>query len=127
MNIFYIFTVSLCVMILMILVKIFQNHVFQIHFLSKLSLKGDEKIQDIIALFVGKYNLYKKIAHLFIFDFLPSYIYEILGKLKDYVARKYYLASSGIRGRRVLRDSGSVSFFLERLAEDKSDVTRRNA
>jgi hypothetical protein len=69
---------------------------------------------------VLRYNRYRKIVKIFLFDFVPSYTYEILVKMKDYVSKKYYMgAYDGFRGRRMLRSSGSVSFFLERLSEEK--------
>ena len=101
--------------------KIFEMKVRKVHFISKGVAKGDESIHKLLAFISFKYRVYKKIAGLFIFDFLPSYTYEILVKLKDYVAKKYYSAGDGFRGRRVLRNNGSVSFFLERLAEKKTD------
>jgi hypothetical protein len=87
--------------------------------MHNLSARGDVVIRQWIAQMVGKWNLYKKIARLFVFDFLPSYIYELLVKAKDYVSKKYYQFGTEFQGRRVLRNTGSVSFFLERLAEEK--------
>jgi hypothetical protein len=101
--------------------KIFEIKVRKIDFISRLFMKGDEKIHELIALAIFKYHNYKKIAGLFIFDFLPSYTYELLVKLKDYVAKKYYSTGDGFRGRRVLRSDGSVSAFLERLSEKRTD------
>ena len=103
--------------------KIFEIKVRKIDFISRMVMKGDEKVHELIALVVFKYHNYKKIAKLFIFDFVPSLAYELLVKMKDYVAKKYYSAGDGLRGRRVLRSNGSVSFFLEKLAEKQTDVT----
>ncbi len=116
------FFVSLVVLCGLILSKLFENKVRKVHLISKLSTKGDEKIHKLIDLFIFKYNRYKKISNIFIFEFLPSYAYEILIKLKDYVSKKYYSAGDEFRGRRVLRSNGSVSFFLERLADDKTST-----
>ena len=69
---------------------------------------------------VFKYNRYKKIINIFIFDFLPSYLHELLSRAKDYVAKKYYQAGDNIRGRRILKNNGAVSSFLEQLSEEKS-------
>lgn len=116
------FIISMCVIGLMLVSKIFEVKVRKIHFLANLFIKGDEKIHKLIGTGVVKYNLYKKIAHFFVFEFLPSYMYEQLVKMKDHVSKKYYSYGDGFRGRRVLRSNGSVSFFLERLAEDRSNT-----
>lgn len=100
--------------------KIFEIKVRKIDFLVKLFLVGDRLIRQLGDILIFKYNRYKKILNIFIFDFLPSYLYELLVKMKDYVAKKYYNAGDNIRGRRILKSNGSVSSFLEQLAEDKS-------
>ena len=101
--------------------KVFEIKVRKINFLATLWMKGDEKIHQFIATTLLKYDHYKKIAHIFVFEFLPSFLYENIIKLKDYISKKYYAAATeGFRGRRVLRTNGSVSFFLERLAETKA-------
>ena len=101
--------------------KIFEIKVRKIDFISDKFAKGDQKIHQVLGVAVFKYHNYRKIAGLFIFDFLPSYTYEVLVKLKDYVAKKYSSAGDGFRGRRILRSNGSVSFFLEKLSEKKTD------
>ena len=113
------FIISLIALSGLVASKIFEIKIRKIHFLAEAFVKGDEKIHDIIDLLVLKYGLYRKIANLFLFDFLPGYLYEVLVKMKDYVAKKYYSAGDEFRGRRVLRSNGSVSFFLERLSEEK--------
>ena len=97
----------------------FEIKIRKIHFISNLFAKGDQGIHAYTDLVVFKYNRYKKITNIFIFEFLPSYLYELLVRMKDHVSKKYYSAGDGFRGRRVLRSNGSVSFFLERLSEDK--------
>lgn len=114
------FFVSLFVLSALIGSKVFEIKVRKIDVLSNLFSKGDEKIHKLIELATFKYNRYKKIAHIFVFEFLPSYAYEILVKMKDYVSKKYYSSADNFRGRRVLRSNGSVSFFLERLSDDKN-------
>ena len=99
--------------------KVFEVKVKKIHFLSNVFSKGDQIIHKAIDFGVFKYNRYRMISNIFLFEFLPSYLYELLGKSKDYVSKKYYSAGDSFRGRRILKSSGSVSFFLERLAEDK--------
>ena len=119
------FFVSLFVLTTLVGSKVFETKVRKINSLSNLFAKGDEKIHKLIDLGVFKYNRYKKIAHIFMFEFIPSYAYEILVKMKDYVSKKYYSSADGFRGRRVLRTNGSVSFFLERLSDDKTHPEAR--
>lgn len=121
-----IFLVSLLVLSGLVFSKVFELKVKRIGFLTKLFAKGDEFIHKAIEFGVFKYNRYKKISNIFIFEFLPSYLYEILVRSKDYVAKKYYTAGDSFRGRRVLKSNGSVSFFLERLAEDKHSSPKGN-
>ena len=118
-----IFAISLFVLCTMIVSKIFELKVRKIHFLSNVFRKGDKNIHQAIDMIVLKYNRYKKITNIFIFDFVPSYIYELLVKMKDYVSKKYYQFGDEFRGKRVLKSTGSVSFFLEKLSEDKTSTT----
>ena len=115
-----IFFVSMFGVISMLFWKIFEMKVRKIHFLSNIFTKGDDNIHKLIDLTVSKYNFIKKVIDIFVFDFLPSYLYELLIKTKDFVAKKYYKAGDQFRGRRVLKSTGSVSFFLEKLSEDKN-------
>lgn len=117
------FFISMFALAVMLSSKLFELKVRKIDFLSNTFLKGDETIHEFIELGTLKYNRYKNISHIFVFDFLPSYLYEILVKMKDYVSKKYYEAGEGFRGKRVLRNNGSVSFFLERLSENKADTS----
>ena len=105
--------------------KVFELKVRKIDILSNTFTKGDEKIHQLLDTLIFKYNRWKVIANLFIFDFLPRFMYEILVRMKDYVSKKYYQAGDEFRGRRVLKSTGSVSFFLERLSEDKSNASDR--
>jgi hypothetical protein len=93
------------------------------HFISNLFKMGDESIHNLIDTLIFKYHRYKIITNIFIFEFLPSYAYEMLVKAKDYVSKKYYSTENGFRGRRILKTNGSVSFFLERLSEDKPGIS----
>ena len=102
----------------LVLSKVFEIKVRKINFLSDLFIKGDKRIHQIRNMAFAKYRLYKRIANIFIFEFLPSYLYELLVRMKDYVAKKYYEVG-GFNGRRILRSNGSVSFFLEQLSEGK--------
>ncbi len=113
---FVLFIFSMLVLSGLVGSKIFEIKVRKIDFLSNLFTKGDEKIHQIIRKALSKYRLYKRIANIFIFEFLPSYLYELLVRMKDFVSKKYYEVG-GVSGRRVLRSNGSVSFFLEQLSE----------
>ena len=117
---FFIF--SMIVILSMLFSKIFEIKSRKMHFLSNLFMKGDQRIKQFLEKFNLEYKRYKKIVHIFIFDFLPSYLYELLVKMKDYVAKKYYESANDFRGRRVLKNTGSVSSFLERLSEDKQNI-----
>jgi hypothetical protein len=114
------FLISMFVLAGLIGSKIFEIKVRRIDFLVNLFIKGDKLIHRLGDILIFKYNRYKKILNIFIFDFLPSYLYELLVKMKDYVAKKYYNAGDSIRGRRILKSNGSVSSFLEQLSEDKT-------
>ena len=116
------FFVSMFVLVSMVSLKVFELRVKKIDFLSALFVKGDEKIHQYIQLSLFKYGRYKMIVRIFVFDFIPSYFYELLVKMKDYVSRKYYEAGEGFRGKRILKSTGSVSFFLEKLSEEKQDI-----
>ena len=116
------FIISMCALGVMLCSKVFEMKVRKIDFLSEMFAKGDAKIHSSIDMAVFKYNRYKNIAHIFAFDFMPSFTYEMLVKTKDYVSKKYYQSADDFRGRRILKNTGSVSFFLERLSEDKSGM-----
>ena len=113
------FFLSLLALCGMLLSKIFEIKFRKAHFLSHLFIKGDKRIHRLFGIATSKYHYYRKIAHIFIFDFIPSYLYELLVKMKDYVSKKYYEVGDGFRGRITLKNNGSVSFFLERLSDDK--------
>jgi hypothetical protein len=116
------FLVSLFVICFLLTSKIFEIKVRRIHFLADAFIEGDKQLHVFIERAFVKYHLYRKIANIFVFEFLPSYIYEILHRLKDLVAKKYYETGDKFRGRRVLRSNGSVSSFLERLSHEKSNI-----
>jgi len=116
------FIVSLCAICLLIGFKIFELRVRKVHTVAGFMARGDAWIHRRIDQGIYLYNRWKKIGRIFLFDFLPSYAYEILVKLKDYVSKKYYAAGNDFRGRRILRSNGSVSFFLQRITEDGGEV-----
>ncbi len=109
---------SLVAIFAMIGTKILESHVGRFSFVSSFFRRTDDIIYSFIDWCVFKYNRYKKISKIFIFEFLPAYIYELLVKLKDYVAKKYYLAGDQIRGKRILKNKGSVSNFLKNISEE---------
>lgn len=109
---------SFVLLSLLIVLRAFENKVGRVAFLEKVFIKGDSIINATIDAVVLRYTYYKKVAQIFVFDFLPSLLYEFLVKSKDYVAKRYYNAGNEFRGRRLLRNDGSVSSFLERLSED---------
>lgn len=116
------FIISLAVLCGLIAYKVFEIKIKKINFIANLFEKGDGKIHGLLEKLNFRYNRFKKISHIFIFEFLPSYLYELLVKAKDYVSKKYYSTGDSFRGRRVLRNNGSVSFFLERLSHDKVSI-----
>jgi hypothetical protein len=118
MNIIF-FTFSFAVLGFLVILRVFQMKVKRIGFLTRLFEKGDDLLEKGIQGAILRFNYYKKVSQIFVFDFLPSLLYEVLVKLKDNVARRYYNAGNEFRGRRLLRNDGSVSSFLERLSEDK--------
>ena len=116
------FIISLVVLFWLLSYKVFEIKIKRIHFIANIFERGDGKIHTILERLVSRYNHLKKIVHIFIFEFLPSYLYELLVKAKDYVSKRYYSAGNSFRGRRVLRNNGSISFFLERLSHEESRV-----
>lgn len=122
---FILFVVSLLVLSAMFLSKAWEIKVRRIDTLASLYSRADKRIHAMIERgFVG-YKRWRKIAHLFFFDFLPSYAYEQSVKLKDYLAKRYYSAQGQFRGRRMLREGGSVSAFLQNISD--ADPSHRKA
>lgn len=114
-----IFFVSLLVLFFLTSLKAYQHKVGEIKFLSDFYLRCDLFVNSVFETVWYKYNRWRKIFQIFVFEFLPSLLYENLVKAKDYVSRKYYENGDKFRGRRALRSHGSVSFFLGRLSEEK--------
>lgn len=114
-----IFFVSMFFLALIAGLRAYQLKVREIGFLSSFYLKGDLFLNNVVDSIIYKYNRWKKISQIFLFEFLPSLLYENLVKAKDFVSKKYYENGDKFRGRRVLRSHGSVSFFLGRLSEEK--------
>lgn len=111
------FIVSLIVLCAMLGSKIFEIKVRKIEKLSVLFTNGDQKIHQFIEWSHIKYAWYRKILLIFIFDFLHAFAYEMVCKLKDFIAKRYYSMGDQFRGRRVLRNNGSVSSFLQNITD----------
>jgi hypothetical protein len=115
-----IFISSFVALIAMIGSKMVEIRLGKFPFWTNSIARVDEKFHSWSDSLAKKYSLWKKIAHLFVFEFLPSYTYELLVKMKDYVYKKYYLSSANLKGnRRMLRSNGSVSSFLQNITEKK--------
>ena len=118
------FIISLFVLCFLIASKVFEIKFEKTHFLADLFIKGDEKIHQLIGSAFVKYELYKKIAHIFLFEFLPAYLHKVLVRVKDYISKNYYALGEKLSGKKVLRSNGSVSFLLEQLAENKNNYKK---
>jgi hypothetical protein len=118
-----IFISSFMALLAMIGTKMIEQKLGSFPLWTRLVSRTDEVVHDIVSRLVEKYQLWKKIVYLFIFNFLPSYAYELLVKMKDYVYKKYYESQSKLKGnRRMLRTNGSVSSFLQEIsAEPKKE------
>ena len=112
------FFVSLFALLGMVVSKAVEIKVGKVHFLSNLYDKGDHKIHAFADRIVATYERYQKIAQIFVSEFIPGLLYELLTKTKDWVSKKYYESADHFRGKRILKSTGSVSFFLERLSEE---------
>lgn len=119
-----IFVLSLLAISAMIVRKVFEYKIQKTHFINNLIYKADIFMHGRIEKLILFYRRFQQISSIFFFEFLPAFFYEQLGKLKDYVARKYYLAGDQFRGKKILRSQGSVSAFLGALSEDKTDPAR---
>ncbi len=113
------FFVSLFVILLIASLKAYDLKIGRLNFLQNIYGASDQKINQIFEFFIRRYNWVIKVSNIFIFEFLPSYLYETLVKMKDHVSKKYYESGDRFRGRRVLRSNGAVSFFLERLSDER--------
>ncbi len=113
------FFVSFFVLLLISALRAYQLKVGEINFLTNFYVRSDSFLNNILDSIIYSYNRWRKISNIFVFEFLPSLLYENLVKAKDYVSKKYYENGDRYRGRRVLRSHGSVSFFLGRLSEER--------
>lgn len=120
-----VFISSFVALLVMIGTKMIEQKLGSFPLWTRLVSRTDEVVHDVVSYLLAKYQLWKKIAYLFVFNFLPSYAYELLVKMKDYVYKKYYESQSKLQGnRRMLRANGSVSSFLQEIssAPKKEDV-----
>lgn len=117
------FVSSFAVIVLMIVSKIAEKRIGTIALWTSFVEKSDERIHAFLLSVSKKYKLWKKIAYLFFFEFLPAYMYELLVKMKDYVQRRYYESQTRLQGnKKMLRSSGSVSSFLQEISTHTDDV-----
>lgn len=58
-------------------------------------------------------------------NYLREILVKILGEIKLFVEKYYAKAHDYIKGRKVLKNSGSSSFFLRDISEYKSKLTTR--
>ncbi|MHB1316441.1 MAG: hypothetical protein ACYCZW_01115 [Minisyncoccota bacterium] len=113
------FISSLAVLIAMIGTKMIEQKLGHFPLWTRLVSKTDERVHRIVDWIIIKYQLWKKIAYLFVFNFLPAYAYELLIKMKDYVYKRYYESQSKLKGnKRMLRTNGSVSSFLQEISTE---------
>jgi hypothetical protein len=80
----------------------------EIQSLNNIYQKSDLYLNEAVDSLIYFYNRWRKISNIFIFEFLPSLLYENLVKAKDYVSKKYYENGDRYRGRRVLRSHGGL-------------------
>lgn len=118
-----VFISSFVALLAMIGTKMIEQKLGSFPLWTRLVSRTDEVVHDAVNRIIGKYQLWKKITYLFVFNFLPSYAYELLVKMKDYVYKKYYESQSKLKGnKRMLRANGSVSSFLQEIsAEPKKE------
>lgn len=107
--------------------KVFAIKVKKIHFIHDFIVKGDAKIHQYNKVLLKRYYFCKKVVEIFIFDFIPRFLYELIVRTANYFSKIYNEALEDFRGRKVLRSSESASFFLERLSKEKSDISNHKA
>lgn len=108
----------------MIGAKILESYTGKVSVISVFFDRTDNLIYRFIDLSIYKYNRWKKISKIFLFEFLPVYIYEQAAKLKNYMAKKYYMTGDELRGKKNLRNTGSVSGFLKNIT-DGAEANKR--
>jgi hypothetical protein len=115
------FISSFAAITFMLASKLAEARFGEFHWWSKMASWGDQKVHGVMTVVVQKYQLYRKIAYIFIFEFLPAIAYHKTIELKDYLHKKYYTSSVSLRGeKRMLRSSGSVSEFLQNIKKEET-------
>ncbi len=115
-----IFVSSFAGIAFMLCSKLAEERFGKFHWWSRMAHFADQKVHSLSTLLIQKYSLYKKIASIFFFEFLPAYAYHKAVALKDYLHKKYYSSSSSLRGeKRMLRSTGSVSEFLQNIKKEE--------
>ncbi len=114
------FTLSFAGIAFMLGSKLAEERFGTFHWWSKMAAWADAYLHRMIVKAVRKYQLYKRIAYLFFFEFLPAYAYKKTIELKDYVYKKYYASQSNLQGnKKMLRGNGSVSEFLQNITKEE--------
>ena len=117
---FYISFVCLCFMLTF---KMIEGRVGEIGWWARMRKVWDDRMHVWREKLWATWTLWKKIAYLFVFEFLPAYAYKQTLKLKDYFYKKYYESAERMKGeKRMLKSNGSVSEFLQNLTEDKRTI-----
>ena len=103
----------------MITFKAVESRMGKVQIWSRYMGAADARVHIWRQKLTAKYQLWKKIAYLFVFEFLPAYAYRQVVRLKDYLYKKYYESSEKFKGeKRMLKSNGSVSEFLQNLSEE---------
>ena len=104
-------------------IKLVESHRGEISWWARLISRADARIHYWMRWVEGKYVLYKKIASIFVFEFLPAYLFEQVVKLKDYLYKKYHTSRTNLKGeKRMLRSTGSVSEFLQSISKEEQKI-----
>ena len=120
------FLISMFAILGLLVSKVVEIKVKKIDFIHGAFARGDKKLHEVMSYVLLKYYRYKKIASIFIFEFLPAYGLELLIKAKNHLVAQYHETQEKFRGARVLRSDGSVSFFLDQLRDNKSPIEKKS-
>jgi hypothetical protein len=113
------FYISFSCITVMLGIKLIEKHRGEISWWASLIDRADARIHRFLRMLEGKYRLWKKISGIFIFEFLPAYLFEQVVKLKDYLYKKYHTSAGSLKGeKRMLRNTGSVSEFLQSISKE---------
>ncbi len=103
----------------MLLFKVVEQRLGGVNWWANFIARADHRINVLVKKLHFKYRIWKKIASIFVFEFLPAYAYEQVVKLKDYMYKRYHSSAGNLRGeKRMLRGNASVSEFLQNITEE---------